>query len=62
MSNRVDMWYGDPCLEKKYTADAFFSDTDCVYRGNIYDDNGRPIGDYESSDSAWVEKKFRIKW
>ena len=30
MSNRVDMWYGDPCLEKKYTADAFFSDTDCV--------------------------------
>ena len=56
------MWCGDPFLEKKYSADAFFSDTDCVYRGNIYDDNGRPIGDYESSDSAWVEKKFRIKW
>ena len=52
MSNRVDMWYGDTFLEKKYAADAFFSDTDCVYRGNIYDDNGRPIGDYEASDSA----------
>lgn len=62
VNNRVDMWYGNPFMGKKYAADAFFSDTDCVYRGNIYDENGRMIGDYESSDSTWIEQRFNICW
>lgn len=58
----VDMWYDDPFIPGKYGADAFWSDTDCVYRGNIYDETGRVIGDYQSPDSTWIEKKFRIQW
>ena len=59
---RVDLWYGHPDLSGVYGADAFWSDTDCIYRGNIYDERGRAIGDYESPDSAWISKKFRIRW
>lgn len=58
----VDMWYDDPFIPSKYGADAYWSDTDGVYRGNIYDDTGRIIGDYQSPDSTWIEKKFRINW
>lgn len=62
MKNKVDMWYGDIFLKKKYGADAYFSVADCVYRGNIYDEAGRIIGDYESSDSVWIENNFIIHW
>lgn len=58
----VDMWYGDPFIPKKYGADARWSDIDCVYRGNIYDDTGRIIGDYQSPDSTWIQNKFLIEW
>ena len=58
----VDMWYGDPFLAGKYGADAYWSDTDGVYRGNIYDDTGRIIGDYQSPDSTWIQNKFLIEW
>ena len=58
----VDMWYGDPFLAGVYGADAYWSDIDCVYRGNIYDKNGRIIGDYQSPDSTWIGKKFLIRW
>ena len=62
MKNSVDMWYGDTFLKKKYRADAYFSDTDCIYRGNIYDESGKIIGDYESSVSVWIENNFIIHW
>lgn len=58
----VDMWYGDKFMPKKYGADAWFSDADCVYRGNIYDDNGKAIGDYTADDSTIIEKNFNISW
>lgn len=59
---RVDMWYGHEFEAKKYGADAYFSDCDCVYRGNIFDDTGKMIGDYETTDSVWIEQNFNIKW
>ena len=62
MSNKVDMWHGGQFLGKMYYVDAYFSDIDCVYRGNIYDESGRAIVDYESNDSSWIEKNFRIRW
>lgn len=51
MKNSVDMWYGDTFQKKKYRADAYFSDADCVYRGNIYDETGKTIGDYKTLTS-----------
>lgn len=60
--NTVDMWNGRPFIKKAYFADAFFSDCDCVYRGNIYDDGGHIIGDYSSSDSVWIEENFKISF
>ena len=62
MKNKIDMWYGNLFVPKKFRADVFFSDVDCVYRGNIYDESGKMIGDYESPDSVWVEKNFVIRW
>lgn len=61
--NRVYMWYGDELVPKKYGADAYFSDIDGVYRGNIYhNETGKIIGDYSSPDSEWIEKTFQISW
>ena len=57
MSNKVDMWHGGPFLGKMYYADAYFSDIDCVYRGNIYDESGRAIGDYESRVYLKTQKR-----
>ena len=51
MKNKVDMWYRDVFVPQKYAADVRFSDYDCVYRENIYDEKGKIIGDYESPDS-----------
>lgn len=62
-TNRVDMWDGDELVPQKYGADAYFSDADGVYRGNIYcNDTGKIIGDYSSPDSRWIEKTFQISW
>jgi len=58
----IDMWYGDKFEPKKYGADAYFSDADCVYRGWIYNANGKRIGDYSTSDSVWIEDNFLIEW
>lgn len=51
----VDIWRED---EKAVFADCFFYPEDCVYRGNLYNADGRPIGDYSSKDSAEIEKRF----
>lgn len=64
MSERIDidMWYGDPFKKGYYGADAYFSDSDFVYRGHIYDPKtGEIIGDYECDDSVEIEKMFHIK-
>jgi len=54
---RVDFWYGNT-LEDVKRIDAFFSDVDIVYRGNMYDANGKIIGDYSTKDSCEIAKYF----
>lgn len=61
----VDIWYEE---ERKNIngMDCYFSDCDCVYRGNLYVDR-RPVGDYSAKNSEIVEriaKGFNIdfKW
>lgn len=52
----LDMWYGDSPRDAD-KIDVFFSDLDCIYRGNIYK-NGHIIGDYAAKDAAQIEKMF----
>ena len=52
----IDMWYGDK-KEDADKIDVFFSDVDCIYRGNIYKE-GKAIGDYSCTDSLEIEKAF----
>lgn len=54
---KLDFWYGNVLADVAYV-DCFFSDIDCVYRGNMYNKNGKIIGDYETPDSVKVEKTF----
>lgn len=64
-SNQIDMWYGDEFVPMKYHADASFYPHGSFghgYRGNIYDDTGKIIGDYATNDSVWIEKNFKIEW
>lgn len=52
----IDMWYGNDSGEAD-KIDVWFSDCDCVYRGNIWK-CGEPIGDYVCSDSTTLETLF----
>lgn len=54
---RIDFWYGNTLKDVK-RIDAFFSDVDFVYRGNMYDTNGKIIGDYSTKDSCEIAKTF----
>lgn len=60
----VDMWYGDKFEPKKFHADAVFYpyETDYCYRGNIYNNQGKIIGDYEANNSQVIEDNFIINW
>ena len=56
----IDMWYGDKFVPRKYGADASFYGNDGEYRGNIYNESGKIIGDYTSDNSILIEKNFLI--
>ena len=61
----IDMWYGAKFAPKKFHADATFyphGSFGYCYRGNIYDDTGKRVGDYGANDSAWIEDNFIIEW
>lgn len=58
----IDMWYGDKFQPKKYGADAFFIPSEGYYRGHIYNDNGKIIGDYFCEDSVKIEQIFLISF
>lgn len=58
---KIDMWYGDKFESGKYGADAYFTPEN-GYRGNIYNENGKMIGDYHTDDSTKIEKCFLIDW
>ena len=51
----IDYWYSN---RKAAFADCTFYPADGVYRGNIYNSSGKPIGDYSSKNSVEVEKHF----
>lgn len=59
----LDMWYGNKISEID-KIDIFFSDLDCVYRGNCYI-KGKAVGDYKVRNSTEIEKLFPhliIEW
>lgn len=49
MGKFLDMRYGDRPRDAD-KIDIFFSDLDCIYHGNIYQ-NGRIIGDYSAENA-----------
>lgn len=53
---KIDYWYKDG--RKAVYATCTFYPNDCVYRGNVYDSNGNMIGDFASTDSVEIEKRF----
>lgn len=53
----IDFWYGNT-LEDVKRIDVFFSDVDFIYRGDMYDVNGKIIGDYSCKDSVKISKTF----
>ena len=53
---RIDYWYKD--RRRAEYADCFFYPNEGVYRGNIYDSDGNMIGDFTSTDSVKIEKRF----
>lgn len=60
---KIEMWNGDKFISKKYYADAFFyphGSFGYYYRGNIYDKNGKCIGDYGAKNIQTVNKNFII--
>lgn len=54
-----DFWYGDT-LKDVVKATCYFSDIDCIYRGNLYNAAGRIIGDYYTTDSTQIERFLPI--
>lgn len=62
MKNYIDMWYGNRHKPKKYCADAYHNDIDGTYAGNIYNNEGKPIGDYHADTWEYADQNFRIVW
>lgn len=58
---KIDLWYGNT-LDDVEKIDCFFSDCDGVYRGNMYDADGIPIGDYLTTVSLEVERTFNYSF
>lgn len=57
----IDFWYGDTLQDVK-SIDCFFSDVDCIYRGNMYNADRKIIGDYSCSDSVTIEEVFNVRF
>ena len=53
---KIDLWYPDDRVIAG--ADCTFYPNDGIYRGNLYNADGRCIGDYSSKDSMEIEKRF----
>ena len=52
---KIDVWYQG---ETAAAADCTFYPNEGIYRGNLYNAEGRMIGDYSSRDSVEIEKRF----
>jgi len=52
---KIDLWYpGEKVAYVSYT----FYPNDVIYRGNLYNADGKPIGDWSSRDSMEIERRF----
>lgn len=57
----IDMWYGDPFAPGKYYAIMSFyphRSFGYAYRGNIFSEEGKIIGDFATNDSSDFFKNF----
>lgn len=54
---KYDFWYGHT-LKDVAAVTCTFYDNDGVYRGNMYDNAGRIIGDFTCNDSVKIEKRW----
>lgn len=52
---KIDMWNKD---EKIAYVDCYFYPNGGYYAGNLYSEEGKPIGDFYSKDSVEIEKRF----
>ena len=52
----IDIWYQN---EKIVKADCFFYPNENVYRGNLYNENGKIVGDFSGQDSIEIENKLQ---
>lgn len=52
---KIDMWYKGE-HPKRYTAN--FYPNDGEYRGNLFNADGKPIGDFVADDSVEMEKRL----
>ena len=52
---KIDIWYPG---EVAVFATCTFSDCDCIYRGTLFNAEGKMIGDYSSTDSVEIERRF----
>lgn len=52
---KIDLWYKG---EKIARIDCYFYPDAGVYRGNLYNADGRIIGDFSAHDSVEIEKRF----
>ena len=58
----IDMWYNDP-IDEIYKIDMSFSDADLEYRGNLYNKEGKAIGDFTTKDSVALYDAFpQFNW
>ena len=51
----IDLWYKG---EHIAYANATFYPNEGIYRGNLFNENGKIIGDYSEADSTQIEKRF----
>ena len=51
----IDKWYKN---EKIARADCYFYPNFGMYRGNLYNRDGKIIGDFPGRDSTEIEKRF----
>lgn len=54
---KFDFWYGNT-LKDVYKADCYFYPNAGHYAGNMWDKEGKMIGDYTATDSTKIEKVF----
>ena len=53
----IDFWYDNSKKDVAFIS-VYFSDIDCIYRGNLYGKNRKIIGDFSTRNSADIEKAF----